>query len=286
MRMLTLAFLMLLVSPPANKPNPASGQAAGNGNGISNPSINVFCGPDAGKEKEEAEDKTPARNASSGINWEAAATWALVGVGLLTFWAVWKQANETTRATQAMRDSLPHQAAAAKAALLNAQAVINAERPWVVVEGEIIEPETIKITARIKGRTPAKIRSGWGQFEITPNTDFLGETFLKDEPVYALDGTEVLHELLAIPDEKPIGQIYLLPIYSRIKPNFALWKRLTDYEECLFVYGRVIYTDILSKDETGNPVEHETRWCFKYLPQGESVGHLFRSGKRAYNGYT
>jgi uncharacterized repeat protein (TIGR01451 family) len=61
---------------------------------------------------------------------EGITTWAII----LTLLAVAEQARESAKATQAVRDSLPHQERAAKAALLNAQAVVSAERAWIIPE--------------------------------------------------------------------------------------------------------------------------------------------------------
>ncbi len=47
----------------------------------------------------------------TGIEWS---NWALVGVGLLTFLAVWMQVRESARATRAMRDSIRLQEAGAQ----------------------------------------------------------------------------------------------------------------------------------------------------------------------------
>jgi hypothetical protein len=59
---------------------------------------------------------------------------ALVIVATLTALFIASQARETARATQAVRDSLPHQEQAARAALRNAEALINAERAWIIPE--------------------------------------------------------------------------------------------------------------------------------------------------------
>jgi hypothetical protein len=99
-------------------------------------------------------EKTP--KAGTPIEW---ANWALVVVGLLTFIAVWKQIKESAAATQAMRDSLPLQKAAADAALLNAKAVINAERPWVAIFVIYSSKTGASFRAGNMGRTPAEIIS-------------------------------------------------------------------------------------------------------------------------------
>jgi hypothetical protein len=93
------------------------------------------------------------------INWS---NWALVLIGAGTAYAVWIQAPETAGATKAMRDSLPFQEEAAEAASKNAQALINAERPWLFISpvGFKLEPSPYnRLDWRIsnRGRTVANV---------------------------------------------------------------------------------------------------------------------------------
>ena len=56
-------------------------------------------------------------------------TWIIV----LTLLAIAEQVRESAKATQAMRESLPHQKSSADAALLNAKALVNSQRPWIAI---------------------------------------------------------------------------------------------------------------------------------------------------------
>jgi hypothetical protein len=97
---------------------------------------------------------------------------ALVIVAAITALYVARQARETAKATKAMRDSLPLQKNAADAALLNAKAVINAERPWILVEYEwqkIEDLEGYLFFAVNKGKTPGEIVEAHFKPEILDN---------------------------------------------------------------------------------------------------------------------
>jgi hypothetical protein len=86
---------------------------------------------------------------------EGPTTWVIV----LTLLAIAEQARETAKATEAMRESMPFQRDAAQAALLNAKAVINAERPWIVIFGINDIKRGACFMAGNMGRTPAEIVS-------------------------------------------------------------------------------------------------------------------------------
>ena len=82
---------------------------------------------------------------------------------ILTLLAVAEQAKETAKSTKAAQESAQGALAAANAALLNAQAFINAERPWILVKAELAKrPESgtwYDVVAVNKGRTPAEVIS-------------------------------------------------------------------------------------------------------------------------------
>jgi hypothetical protein len=183
MRTVTVAFFLLLVNLPANKPTNASGQTTSNCNNISSPPINVLCSPDTGKGEEKAENKTPAGNAASGINWETLPTWALVGVGLITFWAIWKQAKESAEATKAMQAQVAMQ--------------METLRPRLIVGFDesqfkpMTEGHAARMVARVKntGGVPAYrvVPESWIEFLPMPFEEFTqGAEYFKGEsfPVY------------------------------------------------------------------------------------------------------
>lgn len=78
-------------------------------------------------------------------------TWAII----LTLLAIAEQAGESAKATQAVRDSIPHQKSAADAALQNAQAVINAERAWLDIDFVRTGKSEYEFRVTNYGKTPA-----------------------------------------------------------------------------------------------------------------------------------
>jgi hypothetical protein len=78
-------------------------------------------------------------------------TWAI----LLTLMAIAEQVQESRKATQAMRDSIPLQRNSADAALKNAQAVINSERAWLDIDFVRSGTSTYEFRLTNHGKTPA-----------------------------------------------------------------------------------------------------------------------------------
>jgi hypothetical protein len=181
----------------------------------------------------------------------------LVGIGAIwaaikTLKAIEQQGITLERQTKATEDS-------AKAALLNAQAYINSERPWLVVEIEPIEPDEndtlaavpvlYRVIARNKGRTPAEMIDGvcgQGAHPIedqVPNEERMAP-FLA--PVQSL----------TMPDDS--FQIDIISIASHPIDRTTLPVRV------LYVYGRIRYWDVFMDRTKEGATPYETRWLLAY----------------------
>ena len=175
----------------------------------------------------------------------------------------------------------------ADAAFLNAQAVINAERPWVMIQIKedrvddnavvIFSRRSFQITIFNYGKTPAHITNCKGptiKFLETPDSD------LPTPPDY---GTSAAwnKRFLAPNDSLPIGD----PIYpSDIKMGTVINAALEGQrvKGDLVVYGLIEYNDRVS--EKG----YRTAFCYRYekMPLSSMGGHLLTSGPAIYNEYT
>jgi hypothetical protein len=185
--------------------------------------------------------------------------WAII----LTLMAVAGQARESAKATQAMLDSIPLQQQAANAALLNAQAVINAERPWLLV---LIEPNSgpmggFTIHVKNKGRTPAvatAVHMGCVAVEGTsalPKVPSYGPgRLLQDRIVVADDAAWVIWF------DRRMLMGFLGADFDR-----ALAKKLQ-----IFVFVAVFYRDLLNPSAS---LPHETRWVclFELNDEGDAI---------------
>jgi hypothetical protein len=170
---------------------------------------------------------------------------AWVGLGLLT----WQ--NILTRK-------------AANAALLNAKAVINSERPWVIVKAE---PSSYKkggfiLTGAVRGRTPARI------VEIYSHRTFVDQPDnLPPSPKYELPVIAPKEPLLGDGESFKIAEVNPAALvdeeWKAKHPNF-------NSNQFLCFYGIVRYEDCVA---TGQEKLHETRWCFSYFAMEDNDLH-------------
>ena len=182
--------------------------------------------------------------------WKKLVTWpegiTALAIILILFAIVW-QAVETGNT--------------AEAALLSAQAVINAERPWMTIT---IEPHPTlegsyfyKITN--KGRTPATIVEAYREIEyVAPTPDSLPIPPHYSSPMYVPpDNLRVTGEAWDDhPQFKPEGM------------DMQNVRRSGDHSQVggmgsLCFYGQITYTDAFP-DRNGKPTSHYTRWCYVY----------------------
>jgi hypothetical protein len=173
---------------------------------------------------------------------------------------------------------------AAKAALLNAQAVINAERAWLVVKIQK-SPNPARFPAENyinvltnEGRTPAMLIS------IHIENTFIG--FPDDLPVPPVYGPRWL---VSIPEKTfvvgqndlPIGPSLDLKkaiVMHRPKPP-----QIENSQEFFVWYGRVAYEDVFGAQGTTSKELHETRWCYAWVEREE---RFVVCGPEEYNRHT
>jgi len=238
-------------------------------------------------------DRSPERDR---FDWIAyAGNLLLVGVGIGTLIAVWIQAKRMGEHAKELKK-------VANAALLNAQAIINAERAWIAatIDEEFSTPDreesieehnrrarrfavarageespTFHIYCINKGRTPAKIIGGDSGHCFIDRPDNLPVPFEYSSPIFLPDPTFTVN-----------GDSFKL--HPGFKPDF-MWRRGKTLEEAecftdfLMVYGRITYEDVFTLPDGSRSV-HETRWCFAYRPGDERP--FVACGPSEYNGHT
>ena len=157
---------------------------------------------------------------------------------------------------------------AANAASLNAQAVLNSERPWLVVTAEKSDkmgrPGYFFFRVTNKGRTPAQFISGGCGLAFKMNANELrippdygpfllpNNTFLPPDDSFDVARTET---------EGLIGMNPTEIIEQHFKGPDAT------YGDTLYFFGKIVYDDVLGKNRAGYE-QHQTRWCFAFYKDG------------------
>jgi len=164
----------------------------------------------------------------------------------------------------------------ANAALESSQAIVDSGRPWIVIT---IEPflsveHGFKVMATNRGRTPARILAKADCVKIAKD-----ETELLSPPDYDSGKSATPFEpIILLPGETAgIRPFRRSDVRSYCSSDEQL-KRLERWEEKLFVYGRVIYRDLISPMDQPN---HETDWCCWYVYGDKDA--LVLAGPPEYN---
>jgi len=212
------------------------------------------------------------------ILWAAQLVLVIVGyAGILLGLSLLKKIERQGRYTEAAVDAA---ASSAQAALLNAQAVIDSERAWILIT---VEPSrsmenSFTVMATNRGRTPARILETMERHRIT-----VDERRLPATPDYSSEERSA-----------PFTPTILLPgEFTAIKPfcredvkglcdSEERFKRIETWEEKVFLYGKVLYRDLIAPADS--PV-HETNWCCWYIHGRQNSG-LVIAGPPDYNSHT
>jgi len=157
----------------------------------------------------------------------------------------------------------------ANAAALNAQAVINAERPWVLVNPKPKKDASGQyiVGAFNAGRTPAVILDGHCSCD-KHSADFVPPENLNDP----FDRPK--RDLIVSEDSFPIRVIDPESLINQAGREGGGTNQQT-----VFVYGQLRYWDTFTDRNSPSARPYETWWCFHYDSTNKTFG-------RCANGYT
>jgi hypothetical protein len=207
--------------------------------------------PNDDSKSKENPDKTKYRpDFIDTFTWpEGATVWALFLTLIVIAW----QSTET-------RD-------AAKAALLNAQALINSERPWIMatIEESIGPRGGFQLYVTNKGRSPAMITEAQLGCVVAPDVSALP----KRAP-YG-DGSMAKDRIILHGEKQVMTWFSAGTLKNIVGEDFPF----ASGEEDVFVFGRIVYRDLLGPPSSP---DHETRWIGLYQfpteADGDSIFHF------------
>jgi hypothetical protein len=164
----------------------------------------------------------------------------------------------------------------AKAALLLAQAQVQADRPWILITAEPAPgiPNGFTVVATNRGHGPARIVSL--AEEVTCAKD---ESQLPPVPAFTAEPHPPVVPMILLPGESTdIKSFHRNDVKSFCDTEERL-RRVEDWEEKIYLYGTVAYQDLRSPDEKR---VHETSWCCWYI-HGRQKSGLAMAGSPQYN---
>jgi hypothetical protein len=212
------------------------------------------------------------------ILWGAYLVLAIVGyIGVMLAISLLRKIDRQTGYAEVAADAA---AASAQAALLNAQAVIHAERPWILIT---VEPSrslenSFTIVATNRGRTPGTIIATAEETSIV-----MDEKSLPGTPEYKNDKpAPAFAPIILLPGEFTALKQFCRDDVKGLCDSEERYKRIETWEEKVFLYGQVIYRDLIAPPDDQ---VHETNWCCWYIHGRQNSGMVI-AGPLEYHLHT
>jgi len=208
------------------------------------------------------------------IMWAASLVLVLLGyagilLALSTLRKIERQARYAETATEAA-------STCAQAALLHAQSIVNAERPWllIAVEPSLEKENRFTVVAMNRGRTPAQIEATVEQ--VTMAAD---EAKLPGIPSYQDKEPEAPRvPIILLPGESAPLKTFSREDVRGLCGSQDQFERIETWEEKIYIYGKIVYRDLIAP---AGQQTHETDWCCWYI-HGRQKSGLVIAGPPAY----
>ena len=212
------------------------------------------------------------------ITWGANLVLVLLGyIGIMVALSALRKIERRSRSVELAAAAA---ADSAHAALLNAQAIMDAGRPWLlisVVPSPDIE-NSFAVMATNRGRSPARIVGTAEQIRFAVDEMQLART-----PVYPSEElTAPPVPIILLPGESAEMKPFSREDLKSICDSEERLKSVENWEEKVYLYGKVIYRDLTAPPDKPN---HETAWCCWYIHGRQKSGLVF-AGPADYNAHT
>lgn len=165
---------------------------------------------------------------------------------------------------------------AARAALVLAQAVARADRPWILMSvrpAQNVE-DGFSIVATNRGRGPAQILS-----TVDAIVSAVDEGHLAAEPEFRNEPAAPAEPTILLPGEATELLSFSRADVKRICESEERLARVEKWEEKIYLYGRVTYCDLTAPEYTP---AYESGWFAWYI-HGRQKSGMVMAGPTAYN---
>lgn len=212
------------------------------------------------------------------IAWAANLVLVVLGyAGIMLAISILRKIERQTRYGEAAATAA---AESAQAVLLQAQAIVQAERPWILVT---VEPSRsvengFAVVATNRGRGPARIAGLADEMRIV-----IDEAHLPAAPEYRHEEPDApLEPIILLPGESTGIKSFSRGEVEGVCGSKARLQRVENWEEKIYLYGRLIYTDLIAREDQQT---HRTDWCSWYI-HGRQKSAMVMSGLPKYTQHT
>jgi hypothetical protein len=207
------------------------------------------------------------------ITWAANLVLVILGyVGIMMAVSLLKKIDRQTGYVETAAEAA---AASSHAALMNAQAILHAQRAWVLIS---VEPSpsaenSFAVMASNRGRTPATERT-----RIAVDEEHLPST-----PEYTEEKRRApFTPIILLPGESTAIKLFSRDDARGLCDSEERYRRIGTWEEKIFLYGKVMYKDLTAPADSQ---AHESNWCCWYIHGRQNSG-LVIAGPPEYNTHT
>jgi hypothetical protein len=199
------------------------------------------------------------------IAWAANLVLAVLGyAGILLALSTLRKIERQTRYGEAAATAA---AESAQAALLHAQAILHAERPWILISVERARSieNGFTVIATNRGRSPARIVATVDETRFA-----VDEAHLPATPEYKPETADApFAPIILLPGESADIKPFCRDEVKALCASEARLRRVENWEERIFIYGKVIYRDLIAP---ASEQIHETDWCCWYIHGRQKSG--------------
>ena len=212
------------------------------------------------------------------ITWGANLVLVVLGyVGIMLAVSTLKKIERGSRSVELAASAA---ADSAQAALLNAQAIMDAGRPWLLIS-ILPSPDlenSFAVMATNRGRSPARIVGTAEQVIFA-----IDEAHLARTPQYPSEElTPPLVPIILMPGESVEIKPFSREDLKSICDSEETLRSIENWEEKVYIYGKVIYRDLTAPPDKPT---NETAWCCWYIHGRHKSGLVF-AGPPDYNVHT
>ncbi len=267
-------------SPLAARPNStARPQAAQPETATPNQTPNQCAGGSCDFQPQHISIATPAP-APAPWTWQQRVAWGanlvLVVLGYVAMLLALALLRKIERQTRYSEEAAQAAAEAARAALEHAKAIARAERPWILMSvrpSQSIE-NAFSVIATNRGRGPAHVVSMVDEVAIA-----VDEAHLPAAPEYAKTPVAPADPMILLPGESTEIAAFSRADVQRVAGSKEQLARIEKWEEKIFLYGNLVYSDLAAPDDAA---AHESSWFCWYI-HGRQKSGMVMAGPPAYN---